>query len=152
MKHKLTFSLVALGLVGIIGIAIGFGINAALDSGDSLSIPATATPAEIAAPHPTPASGAQDVSTDVTVEPDPDYESALRSARISRSGWKTDFSRHTVPYSEILSGGPPRDGIPPLDNPKFTAPEDASAWLGDQEPVIALERRQGLSSSDTHLA
>ena len=139
MKHKLTFSLVTLGLVGIIGIAIGFGINAALDSGDSLSIPATATPAEIAAPHPTPASGAQDVSTDVTVEPDPDYESALRSARISRSGWKTDFSRHTVPYSEIISGGPPRDGIPPLDDPRFISPEDASEWLGDQEPVIAFE-------------
>ena len=75
----------------------------------------------------------------MTVEPDPDFERALRNAGISARGWETDFSRHTVPYGEILSGGPPRDGIPPLDNPKFTTPEDASKWLGDQEPVIAFE-------------
>ena len=50
-----------------------------------------------------------------------------------------DFSRHIVPYDEILSGGVPRDGIAPLDNPKFATPEDASEWLGDQEPLIAFE-------------
>ena len=81
----------------------------------------------------------QEQTAHVTVEPDPDYESALQDAGISPRGWKTDFSRHTVPYGEILSGGPPRDGIPPLDNPKFTTAEDASKWLGDQEPVIAFE-------------
>src|SRR3989442_4423095 len=26
--------------------------------------------------------------------------------------FKTDFGRHSVPYSEIFSGGPPKDGIP----------------------------------------
>ena len=163
MKHKLTISLVALGLVGILGIGLGFGINAALDSDDSLSIPAATTQArvaaplpepaqsnvtvpqrepaqaKVAAPHPAPASEAQGVSTDVTIVPDTDFELALRDAGISARGWKTDFSRHTVPYSEILSGGPPRDGIPPVDDPKFISPEDASAWLGDQEPVIAFE-------------
>ena len=34
-------------------------------------------------------------------------------------GWKTDFTKHSVPYSEIIRGGPPRDGIPPIDDPKF---------------------------------
>ena len=29
----------------------------------------------------------------------------------------TDFSKHSVPYSEILSGGPPKDGIPAVDTP-----------------------------------
>lgn len=29
----------------------------------------------------------------------------------------TDFSKHSVPYSEILSGGPPKDGIPSIDSP-----------------------------------
>ena len=139
MKHKLTVSLVALGLVGIIGIVVSFGMNAAGESSDFPSIPTATPPAEVAAPHRAPAPGAAEVATDVTIEPDPDFESALRSAGISRRGWQTDFSRHTLPYSEILSGGPPRDGIPPLDDPRFISPEDASKWLGDQEPVIAFE-------------
>ena len=95
--------------------------------------------AKVAARHPAPASEAQDVSTEVIIEPDLGFDSALRSAGISRRGWKTDFSLHPVPYSGILSGGPPRDGIPPLDAPSFLTPEDASAWLGDQEPVVAFE-------------
>jgi len=57
----------------------------------------------------------------------------------STDGWKTDFSRHGVPLSEISSGGPPRDGIPPLDHPAFVSPGSAQAWLKGREPVIALE-------------
>ena len=38
--------------------------------------------------------------------------------RVDTSGWETDFSRHSVPLSEFQSGGPPRDGIPPIDHPK----------------------------------
>ena len=44
------------------------------------------------------------------MEPDPNFEEELRRARISIAGWETDFSRHSVPFSEILSGGVPRDG------------------------------------------
>jgi hypothetical protein len=54
------------------------------------------------------------------------------------SGWKTDFSRHTVPLDEISSGGPPRDGIPPLDAPKFLWLAEGDAFLKPQEPVIAF--------------
>ena len=78
----------------------------------------------------------QTSSVEGAIAPDLDFESALRMAGISQRGWKTDFSLHTVPYDEILSGGPPRDGIPPIDDPKFTTTEGASQWLGDQEPVI----------------
>lgn len=73
------------------------------------------------------------------VEPDPDYAAKLAQSPISTYGWRTDFSRHTVPFSEILSGGVPRDGIPPIDNPKFTTTKAASAWIGEQEPVIAFQ-------------
>jgi hypothetical protein len=59
--------------------------------------------------------------------------------RISRSGWKTDFSKHTVPLGEIQSGGPPRDGIPPIDNPKFVGPAEAGEWLKENEPVVVYE-------------
>ena len=57
---------------------------------------------------------------------------------VSDAPWRTDFSRHTVPLDEIMSGGPPRDGIPPIDKPAFVAPAEADAWLGDREPVIAV--------------
>jgi Protein of unknown function (DUF3179) len=50
-------------------------------------------------------------------------------------GWKTDFSRATVPLSEILSGGPPRDGIPAIDRPVFK-PASKVRDLAEREPVI----------------
>ncbi len=73
------------------------------------------------------------------VEPDPDYKAALASARFRTAGWRTDFSRHTVPYSEIMSGGVPRDGIPPLDNPSFVTQDEADDYVEDQEPVVVFE-------------
>ncbi|MBA3614996.1 MAG: DUF3179 domain-containing protein [Rubrobacteraceae bacterium] len=51
----------------------------------------------------------------------------------------TDFNRHSVPYSEILSGGPPKDGIPAIDEPRFVGVEEADAWLEPREPVILLQ-------------
>lgn len=53
--------------------------------------------------------------------------------------WKTNFAIHSVPYNEIFSGGPPRDGIPPIDNPKYETVAQADAWLEDKEPVIFFE-------------
>ena len=73
------------------------------------------------------------------VQPDPDFEQALIRARFSIRGWKTNFSLHTVPYSDIFSGGPGRDGIPPIDDPKFTTPDLANEWLDELEPVISFE-------------
>ena len=52
------------------------------------------------------------------------------------SGWKTDFTKHSVQLSEISSGGPPRDGIPPIDQPRFETVDQAKSWLKPQEPVI----------------
>ncbi len=53
--------------------------------------------------------------------------------------FKTDFSKHSVPYSEIFSGGPPKDGIPAIDDPKFVSVTEADAWLKPVEPVILLQ-------------
>jgi len=49
----------------------------------------------------------------------------------------TAFETHSIPYSDILSGGPPKDGIPSIDYPKFIAVENVSS-LSDTEPVIGL--------------
>jgi hypothetical protein len=44
-----------------------------------------------------------------------------------------------VPYSEILSGGPPKDGIPAVETPKFISVKDADSWLKPVEPVVLVK-------------
>jgi hypothetical protein len=55
----------------------------------------------------------------------------------SDTEWATDLSKHSVPLTEITSGGPPKDGIPAIDEPTFETALDVD-WLGDREPVIAV--------------
>jgi len=50
---------------------------------------------------------------------------------------RTDFATHSVPFGDILSGGPPKDGIPSIDNPVFIPVADVTS-LSDTEPVIGL--------------
>jgi hypothetical protein len=54
------------------------------------------------------------------------------------SGLKTNFCQHSVDYEDVLSGGPPPDGIPPIDNPTFDSIASGDEWLADAQPVIAL--------------
>lgn len=61
------------------------------------------------------------------------------SLQFSREYWDlTDFCLHSVPYSEIRSGGVAPDGIPPIDDPMFEPVTLASEWLQPQSPVIAV--------------
>lgn len=51
----------------------------------------------------------------------------------------TDFEKTTVEnWVEILSGGPPKDGIPALTDPQFIRVADEMD-IGGREPVIAVE-------------
>lgn len=59
--------------------------------------------------------------------------------RVSTEEWKTDFSRHSVPLDEFRSGGPPRDGIPPIDEPRPVPIAAAEEWLEAREPVLVVE-------------
>jgi hypothetical protein len=52
--------------------------------------------------------------------------------------WRTDFTKHTVPLEEIVSGGPPKDGIPAIDEPRFVSVRQADDWLEDREPVVVV--------------
>ena len=55
------------------------------------------------------------------------------------SEWpNTDFSRHAVDFDEIISGGPPRGGIPAIMEPHFKPAGELLA-LTEQEPVIGLQ-------------
>jgi len=58
--------------------------------------------------------------------------------RWEREWPKTDFSKTTVDFNEILSGGPPKDGIPAIDDPAFALASE-SGDIGPDEPVIMLE-------------
>lgn len=49
------------------------------------------------------------------------------------------FPPPLVDPGAIISGGPPPDGIPPIDQPRFVTVEEADLWLEDAEPVVYLE-------------
>jgi len=48
-----------------------------------------------------------------------------------------DVSDALIPAAEILPGGPPRDGIPAIDKPHFSAATEAS-WLRDDDRVLGV--------------
>lgn len=55
------------------------------------------------------------------------------------SEWpKTDFSKASVSFVEILSGGPPKDGIPAIDDPQFIKIADDDL-IEDVEPIVTVE-------------
>ena len=78
------------------------------------------TPTPLVISEPTPNPGEETVPTQFGIE------------------FSTDFSKRSVSFDEILSGGPPKDGIPPIDEPTFVSVEKADEWIDDAEPVIAL--------------
>jgi hypothetical protein len=53
-------------------------------------------------------------------------------------GWKTNTAKRTIELNELISGGPGKDGIPAINNPKFVKPSRAAKWLKPVEPVISL--------------
>jgi len=50
----------------------------------------------------------------------------------------TDFDVTLVDLDEIQSGGPPKDGIPPIDRPEFDSVGAADDWLEPREPVVVV--------------
>jgi hypothetical protein len=96
-------------------------------------------------PIPEPATAAADADLS---EPPPlviDESAVLtgddRSSRLASltRAWVTNWERRTVSTDDLMSGGPPRDGIPPIDIPKFITPDEAAEWLADNEPVVVYE-------------
>ena len=62
-----------------------------------------------------------------------------RLIRLGRKIMVTNGTRHSVPLDTIVEGGPQKDRIPSIDVPKFISIAEASQWLSDSEPGIALE-------------
>ena len=51
---------------------------------------------------------------------------------------ETDGLKHIIPLDKIRGGGPPKDGIPSIDNPVF-ANVDNSQFMSNSDTVIGLE-------------
>jgi len=60
-------------------------------------------------------------------------------AQIPGGAWRTDLARRSVDLRELKPGGPPKDGIPALNEPRFTTVKKARSWLSLREPVIVVE-------------
>jgi len=46
--------------------------------------------------------------------------------------------KHIVPLDQIVSGGPPPDGIPSIDSPKFISVADGNKFLLDSDKVLGI--------------
>jgi len=53
---------------------------------------------------------------------------------------KTDPSgiKYIVDPDKIVGGGPPKDGIPSIDNPKYVPLQEADQWIEDNELVLGI--------------
>ena len=50
-----------------------------------------------------------------------------------------ELQKHIVPLDQIVSGGPPPDGIPSIDNPKFVTVQEAGKnFLSDSDLVLGI--------------
>lgn len=105
-------------LVGVTGVAVIIGL--------SLRDPAPTAPPDPATPSSRPTAEAQPSSG-----ADDDVPSALRDPG------NDAFPAPLIPIDDLVAGGPPPDGIPPIDQPQFDKVQDVT-WLSDADPVLSL--------------
>ena len=73
--------------------------------------------------------------------PPPSANTAIITASVSSE------EKHIVPLDQIVSGGPPPDGIPSIDNPKFIPVQEADKFLQDSDLVLGLSIKGDIRST-----
>jgi hypothetical protein len=68
-----------------------------------------------------------------------DADDAPAEIPFDTSEWETDFTEHSAPLAEFVGGGPPKDGIPSIDEPRFVSVQEADEFLDAREPVAVVE-------------
>lgn len=58
-------------------------------------------------------------------------------ANLPVTAWGWDLSKHSIPLDDIMSGGPPRDGIPALTDPDYVR-ADQAVFLREDEQVLGV--------------
>jgi hypothetical protein len=71
--------------------------------------------------------------------------SSITSTNVRASDSGFDLSKSLIPIDEIHSGGPGKDGIPSIDQPRFVTAADAK-FLRDKDRVIGIHRN-GISKA-----
>jgi Protein of unknown function (DUF3179) len=56
--------------------------------------------------------------------------------KASTAGVEEEQKNNIIPLDQIVSGGPPPDGIPSIDEPKFISIQEADKYLEDSELVL----------------
>jgi hypothetical protein len=98
----------------------------------------------------TQASSSDDVSADADVAsptssspgtPREPIRAVSEGCELGEFHWErsTCEPAHSIPLDEIISGGPPPDGIPPIDDPVYETVEDAADWLDGSSPVMVVD-------------
>jgi len=111
----------------ILLLAACVGTEGSDDAGDSATADPGVDSDDRVADAPEPVQLPQAASS-----PREDVPSALRDMADAA------FPDPLIDPAEILSGGPPPDGIPAIDDPKFERVSDVD-WLADDEAVLAIE-------------
>ena len=117
MRH---YHLVGLGAVALLAAAGALVLGLALDGGNE------STPSEELSAI------AEEINKEV-----PNVGLGEGSPPPDAGDWATDFSKSSVPLEEFQSGGPPKDGIPAIDEPRYVQVKDVD-FLEDREPVIVV--------------
>ncbi|MFC1879754.1 DUF3179 domain-containing protein [Chloroflexota bacterium] len=148
MKSKIRFNIGLLVMGSLLLTACATAIQAASQASPTPSVEVI-EPTKPPAALPTAVSKATETPEEVVPEPVETEKAAGPTATPiphadrppsgAESQFDTDFSKHSVDYGDILSGGPPKDGIPAVDEPKFIPVEEADEWLNDLEPVAFIQ-------------
>jgi hypothetical protein len=80
------------------------------------------------------------VLTSCTVPTSPHSDPLIQ---VEASGIQTlsDGTKYIIHPDEIRSGGPPKDGIPSIDNPEYVSVNEAKEWIADNEFVLLFEHK-----------
>jgi len=101
-------------------------------------------PTDSAAPFSTDG-GAASSDANVTIVADSPTATLSPLVRSITEPWTTDWSRRTIDDMSVLAAGlqytDPRDGIPPIDSPRFEPVKAAHNWLEDPSPgaVVVID-------------
>jgi hypothetical protein len=114
--NNIIMVLLALGAVVLVGCTSV--TQNSLDAGESQEIPV-------------PGSTEIEDAVAKKLRANPDLEDGVMTLR--------DGTKYILHPSKVLSGGPPKDGIPSLDVPKFQPASEADTWLEDDDVVLGLD-------------
>ena len=135
---------ITLTLLGA-SIAVACSGGSEGNTGSSVDLPSESTtesaqPSATASATPRPrfASEAELYSLFLPEERGRQVQLALLESNLENNFPKTDVTKRAVPLREIIVAVP-RDGIAAITQPTFVSAVDASAWVADEEPVIAFE-------------